>query len=688
MEIEMYNLFLQIGFSLIFICSAMIGQDLKKSDLNLMPVPKSIELQKGKFRLDNKFTIATNKNAGERFNKYASRFLARLTGRTGSFFSQYYITSNDIADTASLKIKFNREGQLVVEESETYQLQISDKGIMLTAESDIGAMRGLETILQLLSIDDLGYYFPAIKIDDAPRFQWRGLHIDVSRHFMPIEVLKRNIDAMAAVKMNVFHLDLTNDQGFRIECKTFPKLHEMGSDGLYFTQQQIKDIIQYAADRGIRSVLQFDTPAHTTSWFVGYPELASAPGPYSIERGWGVKNPVINPIKEETYVFLDKFFAEMTPLIPGEFIHMGGDENNGKQWNANLEIQKYMKDNGFKNTHELQLYYTQRVYEIISKYGKKVVGWDEVFDADLPNDILVHSWRGIERLNDAVRKGYNSILSKGYYVDLMHTTESHYLVDPIPDDSPLTDEERNRVLGGEACSWGELITEETIDKVIWPRTAAIAERLWSPSSVKDVEDMYRRMQVVSYQMEELGLLHIKNYEMMLRRLTNNHDTRYLRTFVDLIEPVKNYTRHRQGVKYLQSTPLTRVVDAANPESIEARNFEKLVDSFCDSPSNETGKKITVKLMVWENNHEHLLKNIKLSPILKEIESLSLDATHLCRVGLRALEDFEKKKTIDDNIIKEISSTLESAKKPRGQTELKIVNAVEKLVNFIYKFKTN
>jgi len=682
----MYNLCFQIGLSLLFICSVVLGQELKKSELNLMPVPKKVELQKGKFRLNNDFTISTNKNAGERFNKYASRFLERLAGRTGSFFTQYYISSSDISDTASLKINFDREGKLVVGEIESYQINISDNEIILASETDIGSMRGLETILQLLSVDEKGYYFPVIKIDDAPRFPWRGLHIDVSRHFMPIEVLKRNIDAMAALKMNVFHLDLTNDQGFRIECKTFPKLHEMGSDGLYFTQEEIKEIIQYAANRGIRSVLQFDTPAHTTSWFVGYPELSSGPGPYTIERGWGVKNPVMNPIKEETYEFLDKFFAEMAALIPGEYIHMGGDENNGKQWKTNPEIQKYMKENGFKDTHELQVYYTQRVYEIISKYGKKVVGWDEVFDADLPEDVLVHSWRGIERMNDAVQKGYNSILSRGYYVDLMQTTESHYLVDPIPEDSPLTEKEKERVLGGESCSWAELITYETIDKVIWPRTAAIAERLWSPSSVKDVENMYKRIEVISYQLEELGLLHIKNYEMMLRRLTNNNDTKYLRTFVDIIEPVKIYTRHRQGVKYLQSTPLTRVVDAANPESIEARDFTKLVDAFCESPKDKVGQNIAAKLTVWENNHENLLKNIKLSPILKEIESLSLDAANVSRIGLQALSDFETKTTVDDKVLSEITAALTAAKKPRGQTELKIVDATEKLVNFVYKSK--
>lgn len=650
-----------------------------ENKINLMPWPSKIDLGEGKFRLDQNFTIAVNADGGERLFKYTSSILRRLSGRTGLFFPQDFITEKSTSDTADLFIEINRIGELIMNENESYNLNIASDKIVLSAETDIGALRGLETFLQLLSIDKLGYYFPMIKIEDNPRFPWRGLHIDVSRHFMPVEVLKRNIDAMAAVKLNVFHWDLTNDQGFRIECKTFPKLHEMGSDGLYYTQEQVRDIIQYAADRGIRTVLQFDTPAHTTSWFVGYPELASAPGPYTIERGWGIKDPVIDPTKEETYEFLDKFFAEMTALLPGEYLHIGGDENNGVQWNANPDIQKYMKENNFRDTHALQVYYTQRVYDIVSKYGKKVVGWDEIFDADLPKDVLVHSWRGIERLNEAVKKGYNAILSRGYYVDLMFSAESHYLVDPIPEDSPLTKEEQKRVFGGESCSWGELITEETIDQVIWPRTAAIAERLWSPQNVKDVDEMYRRLEYISFRLEELGLLHIKNYEMMLRRLTNNNETKSLRIFTDVIEPVKVYSRHRQGVSYTQYSPLTRVVDAARAESMTARKFNKLVDEFLENQSESLKEEIISWLELWNKNHADLVKTIQLSPILKEIESMSKDLETVSGIGLEVLVHIKEKSKPDQEWINNTLQKLEKAKEPRGQTELKIVNGIEKLV---------
>ena len=180
---------------------------------------------------------------------------------------------------------------------------------------------------------------PAISIDDSPRFPWRGLMIDVSRHFIPLDVLKRNLDGMAAVKLNVFHWHLSDNQGFRVESKKFPKLHELGSDGLYYTQDEVRDLIAYARERGIRVVPEFDMPGHSTAWFVGYPELASGPGPYEIERKWGVFDPAMDPTREETYKFLDEFIGEMARLFPDQFFHIGGDEVNGKQWDANPKIQ-------------------------------------------------------------------------------------------------------------------------------------------------------------------------------------------------------------------------------------------------------------------------------------------------------------------------------------------------------------
>ncbi len=648
-------------------------------NLNLMPVPAQITLTGEKFRLTDSFTLAVKGEAGDRLYKGSTRVLRRLAGRTGLFFPQDFITKESCSDTADFIIKTNREGRVALHEDETYQLTITKDKIEIAAETDIGALRGLETFLQLLSVDDKGYYFPTIKIDDYPRFPWRGLLIDVSRHFMPVNVIKRNLDGLAAVKMNVLHWHLADDQGFRVECKTFPKLHEKGSDGFYYTQEQIKDIVAYADDRGIRVIPEFDVPAHATSWLVGYPELGSAPGPYTVERNWGIKDPTLDPTRETTYEFLDKFFEEMADLFPDEYMHIGGDENNGNHWNANESIQAYMKENNIPDNHTLQSHFNQRILQILTKHGKKMIGWDEIFHPDLPKNIVIHSWRGQESLVESAKQGYNGILSNGYYIDLIQPAFYHYLNDPIPEDSPLTESEKKNILGGEATSWGELITYETVDSRIWPRTAVIAERLWSPQNVKDVEDMYHRLEVVSFHLEELGLTHIKNYEMMLRRLTNNTDVTALRNLVDVIEQVKKYARHFQGIKYTSYSPYTRIVDAARPESMKARRFNKLVDELIANKKNASTDEIKSMLNLWKNNHKELVNTIKVSPVIKEIETLSEDLAAISGIGLKSINYITSGKKSSKRWVKKSMKMLEKSKEPRGQIELMVISGIEKLV---------
>lgn len=494
-----------------------------KQTLNLMPYPKSVEFTGGEFRLTHSFAIGIKGNPDKRIFAYATRVLRRLSGRTGLFVPQDFITETTTADTFAMDLIIKRPGKVELGEDESYQLVVKNNKVTLTAENEIGAMRGLETVLQLIAADKKGYYLPGVKIDDEPRFKWRGLMMDVCRHFFDVAVVKRNIDGMAAMKMNVFHWHLSEDQGFRVESKLFPLLHEKGSDGLYYTQEQIKEVIQYGADRGIRVYPEFDLPGHSTAWFVGYPEFASAPGPYKIERNWGVFDPTFDPTKEATYEFLDKFIGEMAALFPDEYFHIGGDENNGKQWSANPGIQKFMKENNIPDNHALQTYFNKRLLGILTKYNKKMIGWDEILQPDLPKDIVVQSWRGVKFLVESAKKGYMGILSNGYYLDHIQTAEFHYLNDPVPGDTVFTPEEAKLVIGGEVTSWAELVTYETVESRIWPRTAAIAERFWSPQSVRDVEDMYRRLAVIDIQLEELELTHIKNYEMMLRRLTMGAD---------------------------------------------------------------------------------------------------------------------------------------------------------------------
>lgn len=645
-----------------------------------MPVPQSVTVNQGGLRLNKSFSISVKGSPDERLYSGATRFLRRLSGRTGLFFPQAFITNKDNSDTTVFQINCRRKGQVKLGEDESYSLEVTGSRATLSAETDLGAMKGLETFLQLLEADADGYYIPAVTINDSPRFRWRGLMMDVSRHFMPLEVVYRNLDAMAAVKLNVFHWHLSDDQGFRVESKSLPKLHQLASDGMYYTQDEVRKVIAYANERGIRVVPEFDIPGHSTSWLAAFPELASAPGPYTIERNWGVLDPVFDPTNEATYKFFDRFLAEMTKLFNDEYFHIGGDENNGKQWNANKKIEEFKKKHNMPDNHALQAYFNNRILKMLTKYNKKMVGWDEILHPDMPKNIVIHSWRGPKGLAEAAQKGYQAILSNGYYIDLIQPASFHYLNDPLPKDNTLTEEQRKLVLGGEATMWAEMVTAENVDSRIWPRMGVIAERLWSDVSVTDLDDMYRRMELLSLQLEELGITHIKNPEMMMRRMIKGRDIEPLKTFISAIEPVKIYNRHRQGVKYTSYSPYTRVVDAAIPDAPAARNFNRMADRFIASPNDEAAAGgMTAMLAAWKENHSRLKPLIDRAPVLKEIETMSEDLSLLSSAAIQAVEMIKKGQKSDAQWAENARQLLERSKKPRGQAEIMIIEGADKLI---------
>jgi hexosaminidase len=658
-------------------------EQVEPSYRNLMPVPASLELQKGKFYLDDSFQIVIQGEPDKRLYAAIGRTVKRLSGRTGLFLPQVFFDRDDKPTAPQMIIEVKKPAEIQFGMDEAYQLDISEKRISLKAETDVGALRGLETFLQLLDADAQGYFLPALTINDSPRFPWRGLLIDACRHFMPVDVIKRNLDGMAAVKLNVLHWHLTEDQGFRVESKTHPKLHELGSDGFYYTHEQIKDVIAYAADRGIRVIPEFDLPGHATSWLVAYPELASAPGPYAIERKWGIMDPTFNPAIEETYIFLDAFLKEMTSLFTDDYVHIGGDENKGHHWDKNEKIQAFKQDMDFADNAALQNYFNQRLLSTLKSNGKKMIGWDEILHEDMPKDIVLQSWRGREAMITAAQRGYRSLLSNGYYIDLHQPTDYHYLNDPLPPDSPLNEREQTFILGGEATMWAEFVSPEIIDSRIWPRTAAIAERFWSASSVRDVDDMYRRLKITSFHLEELGLTHEKNYPMMLRRLTGNRDVSALKTLVDAIESVKTYNRNRQRTHF-SYTPLTRVIDAARPDAEVARLFRNDVTDFLENGASDKtiSASLIQRLQLWASNHEKLLVVIEVSPILHEIRPMSENLSAVAKLGLEAMMAIESGDKAGREWLKQSATIIEQAGKPVAQTELRILPAIEALVGFV------
>jgi hexosaminidase len=650
-----------------------------------MPMPSTIRLGIGTLPINGSFSVELEGYRELRIDRAIQRFLHDLSHDTG------IPMRNQISNpaNATLVVRAEHASKPIqdVNEDEGYTLDVSPSGAKLTAPNPLGVIHGLQTFLQLVEVTPDGFVASAVHIEDSPRFRWRGLTIDVSRHFISVDTLKRNIDGMTAVKMNVLHLHLSDDQGFRVATRQFPKLVEMGSDGRYYTKAEIRDLIGYASDRGVRVVPEFDMPGHSTSWFVGYPELASAPGPYQIERRWGIFDPAMDPSREQTYEFLDKFIGEMADLFPDHYFHIGGDEVNGKQWDANPKIREFMRVHNLKNNQELQQYFTLRVQKIVGKHQKLMVGWDEILGPGMPKDkVVIQSWRGQDSLAAAAKQGYSGILSSGYYLDAMAPAKKYYSVDPMSNaDATLNLDQQKRILGGEACMWAEFITDDNIDSRIWPRAAAISERLWSAPQVQDVHSMYIRLSAMSQYLEQLGLRHRSSSEMMLSRMAGADNIAALLTLADVAEPASLQIREEEAQKaggiQTSDTPLNRMVDAVLPESEVARRFSQMVNQFVGSNFQDTKAKSDIRslLLAWRDNDNELRPLLQNSYLLKELSPVSQTLSSLGGVGLQALDDIDKGERGSDSWHKEQIAIFQEAEKPAADLFLAVAPAVQKLV---------
>lgn len=648
-----------------------------KSPVALMPMPAHLSQGQGAFIIDGKFGITLQGYREPRLIRAQQRFLDTLSRETGIplWRTAQYNQPQFIIETAKASAPVQQLG-----EDESYHLEVSPTQVRLTAANPLGAMHGLQTFLQLVQITPKGFIVPAVTIDDSPRFPWRGLMIDTSRHFMPIGVVEQSLDGMEAVKLNVFHWHISDDQGFRAESKKFPLLQEKGSDGLYYNQDQIRHVIAYARDRGIRVVPEFDMPCHTTSWFVGYPDLASGNGPYQIARQWGVLNAAMDPTKDSTYQFLDAFIGEMTALFPDAYFHIGGDECNGKEWNANPQIQAFMRAHKIPDNAAMQAFFTAKVQKLVASHGKIMEGWDEVLQPGTPKDVVIQSWRGQSSLDEAARRGYRSLLSTGYYIDLNQPAAEHYLVDPLGDSKAnLTVEQQSLILGGEAAMWSEFVTPENIDTRIWPRTAAIAERLWSPQNVRDVDSMYVRLLAVGQNLEYIGLQPGNSTHVMLQRMSGKADPEALEVLAATVVPPKGYTRE-QLASYDAFTPLNRLVDAVPPESDTVRHFHDTAARIAaGNPTPADWQQAREWLVLWHENDAKLQPILGQSDLTQALVPVSTTLSKVAEIGLKALDGLQRKSPIDAVTSRQDIAFLKSAEKPQDVLLQMIAPSVELLV---------
>lgn len=647
-------------FTAVSLAASLASASPVAAEPSLMPLPRSVAWTEGSLKLDGAFQVEWTSCRDAFLTRAADRFqqdVVRLTGmglmgRPGP----------------RLTIRCARSSP----DAESYRLAIAPDGVTLEADGRLGVLRGLATLRQAIQTNPPGAALPYAKIDDAPRFVWRGVLIDTARHFMTLETIKRQIDAMERVKLNVLHFHLSDDQGFRVESKRYPKLQTTG-DGQFYTQDQVRELVAYAADRGVRIVPEFDVPGHTRAIAQAYPEFALAPAKPA--------NPIVamdralDPTKEETYRFLDRLFGEMAGLFPDAYFHAGGDEVSDAVWLDHPHVQAFMKAKGLTSKPALESHFHRRVAAILKSHGKTMVGWEEVAaDASAPEDIVIQAWQTSNATVHAVANGHRTIVSAGYYLDLMEPASFHYQYDPLDTSTaglppaevergrklspllaavlkdalvakplpPLTPEQEQLVLGGETPLWAELVTDEVLDARMWPRAAAMAERFWSPRTVDDTDDLYRRLPVVQDQLRAQGLQDLTNQARMAARMAPGAPESVM-TLLSLVGPTRNMAHdHRilamlRGQKIVQE--LNGLADAAPVDSLVAHRFEARAKAWAGGQRGEATA-LRADLNVWRTNDAAFQAVAKNRPALEAALPISADIAALAQAGLLAMNAAE------------------------------------------------
>jgi hexosaminidase len=676
----------EISFSVLcFIAPLMLTAQPLALHNTLLPAPSNINAGTGSLSFTKDFTVSLSGAHNPILEAATRRTLDSLETSTGIAISKDLQSPNP---TLTIQVEDPAATLPTLETDETYSLSATSSKIVLQAHTVFGALHGLETIQQLVQAEDGNYVIPAVEINDSPRFPWRGFMLDVSRHFMPLPVIYRTLDGMAAVKLNVFHWHLTDDQGFRIESKRFPLLTAKGSDGLFYSQDQVRAVIAYASARGIRVVPEFDIPGHVTSWLVGMPELGSVQRPYEISRTFGIWDGALDPTRDSTYKFLDAFIGEMAALFPDNYLHLGGDESNGADWKANPSIVAFMHAHNMKSTDELQTYFSTRVLALVNKHHKQMVGWDEILSPGTTKDAVIQSWRGVESLAVAAKQGNRGILSAPYYLDGMKTAERMYLDDPIPEDSTansaLTPDQQKLILGGEVCMWAEQITAQTVDSRVWPRTAALAERFWSPRQTRDIPDMYRRLAVESIRLDGLGLTHISGPESGLRQLAGSEAAAsQLAVLISTLSPVPFHERYQQQ-KTSQLTPMGNAVDYTRPDPPLREDLRLLVERYLHSTTSTDRvaphQQLQTLFQSWIASGPALDALAPEHPKLNQLTVRRSQLTQLGQLGIQSLASIESHTPPTSAWIEAQSALLKASAGHSELTDFVILPPLQQLID--------
>lgn len=497
--------------SLLIVTSNMFS-DNNTSTLNLIPKPQEVILSNGNFILSRE-TNLININADVKLVDY---FIEKIKSLTGIEIS----TSNSKAQEVKIIMHVEEKSDL---SNESYSLMISEKEIKISASTNEGIFRGLQTIFQLIPAEvKIKKNFTEIKlqccmIKDEPKFLWRGLNLDCCRHFMTKDFIKRYIDILAYYKFNTLHWHLTEDQGWRIEIKKYPKLTEIGAwrkeaDGTiyggFYTQDDIKEIVEYADSRYINIVPEIEMPGHSLASLASYPENSCTGGPFEVTNMFGVMKDVYCAGNDSTYIFLQNILDEVITLFPGKYIHIGGDEVPKDRWKNCPKCQSKIQSENLKDEKELQSYFIKRISNYLLSKNRQVIGWDEILEGGLAPGAIVQSWQSFQGAVEAAKLGHFVVCSPASHTYLNSDPENldlriAYSFEPIPDD--LSSEEQKYILGGEANLWTEHAPQETVDSKLFPRILALAEVFWNDPHNKNYEEFYLRVQNSYNDLTALGI---------------------------------------------------------------------------------------------------------------------------------------------------------------------------------------
>ncbi len=506
----------------LFLCLFLVLSAKAQTTLpvaEIIPQPAELINKPGYFEPDSKTYISVN--VREQYPNAV--FLNEYIKRTFGFELEIWVGSIPLSD----KIIFLNSDENLDIKDEGYHFSIQEKEIRITSKNPAGVFYGLQTLFQLMQ-ENLDRRLPCLEIKDYPRFKWRGMHLDVSRHFFPKEFIKKYIDFIAMYKMNTFHWHLTDDQGWRIEIKKYPKLTETGAwrkgtligsyresphkydtitYGGFYTQEEIKEIVKYASERNVTIVPEIEMPGHSLAALASYPEFSCTGGPFEVAREWGTYEDVYCP-KEETFKFLEDVLTEVIELFPGKYIHVGGDEVPKDRWKKCNYCQELIKREELKDENGLQSYFIKRIEKFINSKGKTLIGWDEILEGGLAPNATVMSWRGTEGGIDAARQSHNVVMSPGGFCYFDHyqgdprfeplaiggytPVDKVYSNEPTP--SELNSDEEKYILGAQGNVWTEYIdSENKVEYMVFPRICALSEVLWSPKELRDYQNFKPRL---------------------------------------------------------------------------------------------------------------------------------------------------------------------------------------------------